>query len=172
MAVDESPEALIGVSFPVTLSKLSSTSLVIPANTDFQFFYHFDEFKRPIDEIGHSSQSGLETIGSSAHFCGKSMTFGGDINGDDAYDWLVNVCDEILEIIDASIDEYEIGLNLDKNSVKHGKAKVSFHIPTIKKPQEEYNILVNNANIPFEHVLLERSEDSLYFIHPLVSLVF
>jgi len=57
----------------------------------------------------------------------------------------------------------------DKNS--SGKAKVPFHVPTIKKPQEEYNILVNNANLPFEHVWLERSEDDLRAMHPLVSVL-
>ncbi|MED6196444.1 Protein RRP6-like 2, variant 2 [Stylosanthes scabra] len=50
------------------------------------------------------------------------------------------------------------------------KPKVPFHIPTIRRPQEEYNILVNNSNMPFEHVWLERSDDGLKFIHPLEKL--
>ncbi|MED6145326.1 hypothetical protein PIB30_024079 [Stylosanthes scabra] len=50
------------------------------------------------------------------------------------------------------------------------KPKVPFHIPTIRKPQEDYNILVNNSNMPFEHVWLERSDDGLKFIHPLEKL--
>lgn len=49
------------------------------------------------------------------------------------------------------------------------KPKVPFHIPTIRRPQDEYNILVNNTNMPFEHVWLQRSEDGDRFIHPLVS---
>lgn len=49
------------------------------------------------------------------------------------------------------------------------KPKVPFHIPTIRRPQDEYSILVNNANMRFEHVWLQRSEDGLRFIHPLVS---
>ena len=49
------------------------------------------------------------------------------------------------------------------------KSKVPFHIPTIRRPQDEYNIVVNNANMPFEHVWLQRSDDGLSFIHPLVS---
>ncbi|XP_010515278.1 PREDICTED: protein RRP6-like 1 isoform X2 [Camelina sativa] len=52
----------------------------------------------------------------------------------------------------------------------HGKAKVSFHVATINKPQEEFKILVDNANKPFDHVFLERSEDGLRFIHPLEKL--
>ena len=49
------------------------------------------------------------------------------------------------------------------------KSKVPFHIPTIRRPQDEYSIVVNNANMPFEHVWLQRSDDGLRFIHPLVS---
>ncbi|KAK8620335.1 hypothetical protein V6N13_066814 [Hibiscus sabdariffa] len=54
--------------------------------------------------------------------------------------------------------------------VTTGKAKVSFHIPTIRKPQEEYNILVNNSNQPFVHVWLQKSEDGLHFVHPMEKL--
>ncbi|XP_065851992.1 protein RRP6-like 2 [Euphorbia lathyris] len=53
---------------------------------------------------------------------------------------------------------------------KRVKAKVSFHIPTIKKPQEDYSILVNNSNRPFDHVWLQRNEDGSRFIHPLEKL--
>lgn len=49
------------------------------------------------------------------------------------------------------------------------KARVPFHIPSIPKPQDEYKIMVNNFNQPFEHVWLERSEDGTRVIHPLVS---
>lgn len=49
------------------------------------------------------------------------------------------------------------------------KAKVPFHIPTIPRPQDEFTIIVNNANVPFEHVWLQRSDDGQKFIHPLVS---
>ncbi|KAL5547215.1 hypothetical protein UlMin_006902 [Ulmus minor] len=50
------------------------------------------------------------------------------------------------------------------------KPKVPFHIPTIRRPQEEFNIYVNNSNQPFEHVWLQRSEDGQRFIHPLEKL--
>ncbi|CAM8877295.1 unnamed protein product [Rhodiola kirilowii] len=50
------------------------------------------------------------------------------------------------------------------------KPRVPFHIPTIRRPQDEYKILVNNANQPFEHVWLERSEDGSRFVHPLEKL--
>ncbi|KAL6842391.1 hypothetical protein ACP4OV_027818 [Aristida adscensionis] len=47
------------------------------------------------------------------------------------------------------------------------KAKVPFHIPSIPRPQVVYRILVDNSNKPFEHVLLERSEDGARPVHPL-----
>ncbi|XP_068650253.1 protein RRP6-like 2 [Aristolochia californica] len=48
--------------------------------------------------------------------------------------------------------------------------KVPFHIPSIPRPQDRFNILVNNANQPFEHVWLQKSEDSSRFIHPLENI--
>ncbi|CAA7018386.1 unnamed protein product [Microthlaspi erraticum] len=209
IAVEKPPEvksleAFIGGSFPETLSKLSSASLLIPAKEDFHFLYNFDEFKRPIDEIARSSQSCLETIGKSMTLPG-GMDGGGGSGGDD---WLVKVNDEILERVDASLDEHKTGVDSEsvekkeKNEIAEPKvdasldehkigvvsedvkmkkkieiadepkvdvqeAKVPFHVATIRKPQEEYLIMVNNANVPFEHFLLERSEDNLRFIHPL-----
>ncbi|CAN6990039.1 hypothetical protein IGI04_002415 [Brassica rapa subsp. trilocularis] len=164
MAADDSPglkslEALIGGSLPENLSKLSSTCLAIPANKDFHFLCNFDEFKLRIDEISGTSQCVLETIGG---FCGKPMRY----SGDDAYDWLVNLNDEVLQRIDLDLEDT---MKKETDPV-HGKANVSFHIATIKKPQEEYKILVNNANVPFEHVWLEKKENNLGFIHPLEKL--
>ncbi|KAG0489169.1 hypothetical protein HPP92_007980 [Vanilla planifolia] len=48
--------------------------------------------------------------------------------------------------------------------------KVPFHLPNIPRPQQEYNILVNNKNLPFDHVWLERSKDGSRFVHPLEKL--
>ncbi|KAL8125542.1 protein RRP6-like 1 isoform X1 [Apium graveolens] len=57
---------------------------------------------------------------------------------------------------------------LSKDKKSSGmKPRVPFHIPSIPKPQDEYKIMVNNYNQPFEHVWLERSEDGTRLIHPL-----
>lgn len=50
------------------------------------------------------------------------------------------------------------------------KPKVPFHVPSIPRPQDEYRIIVNNLNQPFEHVWLQRSEEGSRFLHPLVCL--
>lgn len=198
-----------------SLSSLSGSSRTIPSNKDFHFYYNFDDFKLPVQQIAAKSQSLLESIGSSNRIFKEKLNFPGDVDIDDAYDWLVNVNDEILERFDASIDEFQSirkkeeetgkvsGMDTDSGfqlvygkkkkglvSLRSGsasdsvcdsgvkvadmkakavKAKVPFHIPTIKKPQDEYNILVNNSNQPFEHVWLQRREDGLGFVHPLVS---
>lgn len=216
---DESPRAptaaqsLNNLTAPLSssLSNLSSSSRSLPSNKDFHFFNNFEEFKRPVQEIAAKSQSLLQSIGSS-EIWSRPIDFPNQEDIDDAYDWLVNVNDDLFERIDASFDEYEknrgdkkgeggnedgfqlvYGKNKKKggpvvsagDSVGRGKvqgdlvnvkvkekrerAKVPFHIPTIKRPQEEYNILVNNLNQPFQHVWLERSEDNQRFVHPLVS---
>ena len=57
----------------------------------------------------------------------------------------------------------------DKAAAPGVKAKVPFHIRTIPRPQDVYRIVVDNSSKPFEHVLLERSEDGTRVMHPLVS---
>ncbi|KAJ9540468.1 hypothetical protein OSB04_026974 [Centaurea solstitialis] len=201
-------------SFSSSISKLSGSSRAIPCNKDFHFYFNFEEFKIPIQEIAKKSHSILETIGSSADqlWGKKQMGFpNGDLDDDDeAYDWLVNFNDEVFERFDASVDEFKKvrdkeeesvgsrkkkkvfdkdllaanngntsssggGGGGDNNSssvkvVSKEKAKVSFHIASIKRPQDEYKILVNNSNQPFEHVWLERSDDGSKVIHPLEKL--
>ncbi|KAB2005308.1 hypothetical protein ES319_D11G261000v1 [Gossypium barbadense] len=217
-----------------SLSSLSSSSTTLPSNQDFHFFNNFSDFKLPIDQIAKTSDSLLESIGASARTWGanKAINFPSNLDSiadDEAYDWLVDINDELLERFDVSIDEFHkirkkeeetgrfIGSDPDNNGFQlvygkkkkkingglvsdsvgvsvsgkeggfsgssgvkvkkealatgtTGKAKVPFHIPTIRKPQEEYNILVNNSNQPFEHVWLQRSEDGQRFVHPLENL--
>ncbi|XP_039063756.1 protein RRP6-like 2 isoform X2 [Hibiscus syriacus] len=217
-----------------SLSSLSSSSRILPSNQDFHFFNNFNDFKLPIDQIAKISDSLLESIGASAKTWGanKVINFPNNIESivdDEAYDWLVDINDEIWERFDVSMDEFQkirkkeeatgrfigsvpdnIGFQLVYGKKKKkvdgglmsdsarvsvsgnegggssssgvkvkqgalatgttGKAKVPFHIPTIRKPQEEYNILVNNSNQPFEHVWLQRSEDGQRFVHPLEKL--
>ncbi|KAJ1393279.1 Ribonuclease H-like superfamily [Sesbania bispinosa] len=195
-----------------SVAKLAASSRCIPSEKDFFFYRNFEEFKVPVEQITRESQSMLEAIGAAAN-----MAFPADI--DDAYDWLVNVNDDVLERFDVSADEFrkvreeeeETGRPAQSSMVEDGfelvsrrkkkvgrekvtmdstslapaegvkvatkdkktmgpKPKVPFHIPTIRRPQDEYNILVNNGNTPFEHVWLQRSEDGQRFIHPLEKL--
>lgn len=210
-------QSLTSGSLGSSLSKLATSSRGIPSEKDFHFYYNFDEFKIPIRSIERQSHSMLETIGSSAEVWGNEMAFPEDT--DDAYDWLVNVNDEIFERFDVSLDEFQrtrkkeeeesgraVALTADpddgfqlvcgkkKKTPSHEdemhdssfesnvkvatkdrktlgvKPKVPFHIPTIRRPQDEFNILVNNSNQPFEHVWLQRSEDGSRFVHPLEKL--
>ncbi|OEL25202.1 Protein RRP6-like 2 [Dichanthelium oligosanthes] len=58
----------------------------------------------------------------------------------------------------------------DKAAAPGTKAKVPFHIRTIPRPQDVYRIVVDNSSKPFEHALLERSEDGTRPVHPLEKL--
>ncbi|XP_027359392.1 protein RRP6-like 2 isoform X2 [Abrus precatorius] len=205
-----------------SVAKLAASSRCIPSDKDFHFYRNFEEFKVPVEEIARESRSMLEAIGVAAAAHGAFP-----VDVDDAYDWLVNVNDDILERFDASADEFrkvrqqeeetgrpakhlmeEDGFQLVSGRKKKGgrgsvtatvttdsetktgsalampgvtvatkdkkttgpRPKVPFHIPTIPRPQDEYSIVVNNANMPFEHVWLQRSDDGLRFIHPLEKL--
>ncbi|KAL6228516.1 hypothetical protein ACLB2K_002465 [Fragaria x ananassa] len=169
------PQNLATGRLASSVSNLSDSSRAIPSREDFYYYRNFDEFKVPIEEMARQSQSMLQSIGSSAI---SEMAFPQE-DLDDAYDWLVNVNDDVLERVDASLDEFkkkdEEGFQLVSGKKKKdartiSKPKVSFHVPSIRKPQEEFNILVNNSNQPFEHVWLERSDDAQRFLHPLEKL--
>lgn len=182
------------------LKELTGSSKRIPSDRNFHHFYlNFDEFKRPIEEIARRSQSMLESIGATTHAWNSGVDFPADM--DDAYEWVVDMNDELLEWFDESVSEVrkareeeeefeevelengfglvrvkkESGAGKDKKKKKKetttgtAKPKVSFHVATVRRPQDVYDIVVNNANQPFEHVWLERSEDGQRFIHLLVG---
>ncbi|KAK8507533.1 hypothetical protein V6N13_141552 [Hibiscus sabdariffa] len=220
-------------SCPIS-SSLSSSSRTFPSNKDFDFFNNFDNFRLPINQIEKTSDSLLQFIGSSSknRAPNNAINFPNNIESMadvEAYRWLADTKDGILEQFDVSVDEFQMirekeketsrvvgsvsdnngyqsvqgkkkkkgdgglvsdsvcesstrmeggsssspGVKMKKGTlapVTTGKAKVSFHIPTIRKPQEEYNILVNNSNQPFVHVWLQKSEDGLCFVHPMEKL--
>ncbi|XP_076881069.1 protein RRP6-like 2 [Bidens hawaiensis] len=197
-------------NFASSISNLSNPSSTIPCNKDFHFYFNFDEFKNPVQEIAKSSESILESIGSSAEQVSgkKQVNLLNFSDNDGVYDWLVNFNDELFERFDASVDElmklrnkeevkgvgvknvvsddgFQKGLvkdnklgdsssvkvvSRDGNAVGTPKAKVPFHVASIRRPQDVYKILVNNDNQPFEHVCLQRSADGSRFIHPLENL--
>lgn len=183
----ETLQRFTGGPLSSSIAKLSGSSRGIPWEKDFHFYYNFPEFKVPIKEICDKSQLMLETIGSS---WGKEMAYSKDY--EEAYEWLVNVNDEVLERLDASFDEFQRLRNQEDESSQNGfqlvygkkkkktdmavkvasrdrktTPKVPFHIPTIPRPQDQYKILVNNSNQRFEHVWLQKSDDGSTFIHPL-----
>lgn len=214
--------ALVSGPLASAAGKAFGRSRGIPSGKDFHFFYNFDEFKAPVKEIKEKSESSLRSIAASGSLWGSKKPPQLPDDLDDAYDWLVNLNDEILERLAVSMDEFkslsekeeeaggktgamdlEGGFQLvygkkkkkgcvhdsDKDEGFSGsnsstvvnvatkdkrttaaRSKVPFHIPTIPRPQDQYNIIVNNKNQPFEHVWLERCRDGSRFIHPLVSL--
>lgn len=130
-----------------------------------RFDVSIDEFQRirkREEETGKVSGSAMEEDGFQL-VCGKKKKKGAG--------------DCVADFGGGSINGKELAPGSSSSGVKvkkalpgTGKAKVPFHIPTIRKPQEEFNILVNNANQPFDHVWLQRSEDGQRSIHPLEKL--
>jgi len=157
------------MDFDHHLTELSASSPCIPSGEDFRFYYKFPEFRRPIEEIARRTQAMLNTIGAAENIWGRGSAFPADV--DDAYEWLVTANDDVFELVDELVDELrriKREMGEESENELEAKMKVPFHIPTIKKPQYAYNIVVDNSNQPFEHVLLEKSEDGQRFIHPLV----
>lgn len=200
-----------------SIQHLSDSSRNIPPGTDFHFFNNFPAFRQPITIIKNRSESLLREIGASQSLWKRPSRFPAD--PDEAYDWLVNIHDDIFERVDVSMDEFkrvrqehhsgkpgsvddiESGFQLVYGSRRKcrerklalgakataaegdisggvkvlsrdkktsgGRSRVPFHIPSIPRPQDRYNIFVDNSNVPFKHPGLQKTEDGSKYIHPL-----
>uniref|UniRef100_A0A6V7QYL2 HRDC domain-containing protein n=1 Tax=Ananas comosus var. bracteatus TaxID=296719 RepID=A0A6V7QYL2_ANACO len=169
-------------------AKLAGRSRGIPSDRDFHFYNNFAEFKAPLSEIIANSEASLRSVAASPLLWGskKPPPFPDDL--DEAFDWLVNLNDDFLERFGVSMDEFkslrekeeESGVKIGgrtraggdegQNDDDRGALQGSFSYTHHPRPQDEYHILVNNKNQPFEHVWLEKSEDGGQFIHPLEKL--
>ncbi|KAF9601051.1 hypothetical protein IFM89_015036 [Coptis chinensis] len=67
-------------------------------------------------------------------------------------------------------DGFEVGEGRKKNYYAKEKKMMPFHLASIPKPQDEFNIFVNNSNQPFERVWLQRTDDGTRPVHPLENL--
>ncbi|KAF6174765.1 hypothetical protein GIB67_031289 [Kingdonia uniflora] len=65
---------------------------------------------------------------------------------------------------------FELVSGKKKKKSDGSNERVPFHASTITRPQEFFNIFVDNSNRPFGHVWLGKSEDGTRFIHPLENL--
>ncbi|XP_073062728.1 protein RRP6-like 2 isoform X2 [Primulina eburnea] len=100
--------------------------------------------KMRVNAIDDDSESGFQMV------CGKKSK-------------------KFFSSLDANVEEFRVK-SQEVRVAEKVKPKVPFHIPTIPRPQDEYKIIVNNLNQPFEHVWLDRSEDGSTFVHCLVDL--
>ncbi|KZV48998.1 hypothetical protein F511_09594 [Dorcoceras hygrometricum] len=159
-----------------SIAKLSGSSRGVPSRKDFHFYNNFQEFKNPVEDIDGKSKCMLQKIGETENLFGNPIAFPED---DAAFDWLENVNDQIFDKFDAYLEEFQrVKRNTESGGLKgviqmkvvKVKPKIPFHVPTIPRPQDEYKIIVDNSNHPFEHVLLQISDDGSRFIHPLERL--
>ncbi|PIA59839.1 hypothetical protein AQUCO_00400604v1 [Aquilegia coerulea] len=110
-------ETLASSPLTSSISKLSISSRGIPSDEDFHFYYNFNEFKNPIKEIVKKTESTLKSIGSStSSIWDKNFNFPDDL--DDAYDWLVNINDELFERFDSCVDEFKQVRKMEEESGK------------------------------------------------------
>ncbi|XP_073062727.1 protein RRP6-like 2 isoform X1 [Primulina eburnea] len=100
--------------------------------------------KMRVNAIDDDSESGFQMV------CGKKSK-------------------KFFSSLDANVEEFRVK-SQEVRVAEKVKPKVPFHIPTIPRPQDEYKIIVNNLNQPFEHVWLDRSEDGSTFVHCLEKL--
>ncbi|KAF5198507.1 Rrp6-like [Thalictrum thalictroides] len=125
-----------------SISKLSFSSRGIPSDEDFHFYYNFIEFKKPIKEIVKKTESTLKSIGTSTSgIWGKNLSFPDDL--DDAYDWLVNINDELFERFDSCVDEFKKVRKMEEESGKRVSSIMDedgFQLVGKKKKGENRNL--------------------------------
>ncbi|XP_031492179.1 protein RRP6-like 1 [Nymphaea colorata] len=98
---------LVAGKLAASVSRLSGSSRTLPHGRDFHFYRNFQEFRNPIKELSETSTALLREIGASPLLWGghpPASAFPSD--PDDAYDWLVDVHDDVLERLAMSLDEF------------------------------------------------------------------
>ncbi|XVF52284.1 hypothetical protein PTKIN_Ptkin05aG0006800 [Pterospermum kingtungense] len=155
--IAQSLQALVSGPLSSSLSSVSSSSRAIPCNESFHLWNTFDEFKHPMDQISGISESLLESIALSSKFWGannKPINFLRNVQSiasREAFDWLVNINNEILERFNVSTDEFQ---KLLEKEVETGRSTIP----------------ANNSTQPSERVSLQRSDDGQRFVNPLEKL--
>ncbi|XP_047315348.1 protein RRP6-like 2 [Impatiens glandulifera] len=121
-----------------SLNKLSGSSRGLPSAKEFHYFYNFNEFKAPIKEIANKSKSILELIGSSPQLSGQDVQIPDDL--DEAYDWLVNLNDDLYERVDVSADEFKnVRKKEEETGVRMMDSEDGFELVCGKKKKKNKN---------------------------------
>ncbi|KAI0524872.1 hypothetical protein KFK09_004262 [Dendrobium nobile] len=102
----EALESLISGPLASSVSTLLSCSRGIPSGKDFHFYNNFDEFKLPAREIASKAESSLGGIASSIYLWGSRKPPPPPNELDEAYEWLVNLNDDLLEKFGVSMDDF------------------------------------------------------------------
>ncbi|KAG0578426.1 hypothetical protein KC19_4G021800 [Ceratodon purpureus] len=147
-----------------------------PAEKDFHFYNNFPQFKTPVKGIQAQAEALLNDIGMAKRLRPETSRFPSD--GDESYDWLVAVQDDLVEGIDAAVDllnketaagkrrssvegyqtpmKWQRGDGSPSDSAKVSKGSserrpVPFHVRSIPRPQNKFDVVVDNSNTPFKH---------------------
>lgn len=143
-----------------------------PSDKDFHFYNNFPQFKSPVQSIQSQAEALLNEIGLARNLRPETVGFPSD--PDESYDWLVSLQDDLVEGIDAAVDHLNKETSAGKRSVYETPRKfqtggispsegaklskgsserrpVPFHVKSIPRPQNKFEVAVDNSNTPFKH---------------------
>lgn len=150
-----------------------------PAEKDFHFYNNFPQFKTPVRGIQAQAEAVLNDIGLAKRLRPETSRFPRD--PDESYDWLVALQDDLVEGIDAAVDQlnketaagkrrsstegyqtplkFQRGVRSDGSPSESAKVlkgsserrPVPFHVRSIPRPQNKFDVVVDNSNTPFKH---------------------
>lgn len=153
-----------------------------PAEKDFHFYNNFPQFKTPVRGIQSQAEAVLSEIGLTGRLRTERSRFPSD--PDEGYDWLVALQDDLVEGIDAAVDQLNKETAAGKRGSSHegfqtprklqaggspGEAAqvakgsserrpVPFHVRSIPRPQNKFAVAVDNSNTPFKHPQASRPD--------------
>ena len=93
------------LELPQTLTDLDRASRHLPIEEDFHFYNNFDAFREPVKALMQRAANVMSLISCLNMLRGASAM---PDDGEDLYDWLVNLQDDLLEHVDTSFDEFKI----------------------------------------------------------------
>lgn len=147
-----------------------------PSDKDFHFYNNFPHFNRPVRSIQSQVETLLTSVGLAKGLRTEPGAFPSD--PDESYDWLVSLQDDLVEGVDAAVDKLNketaagkrgasnVGFETPKkvsvtDGSPSGSAKASkgsserrpvpFHVKSIPRPQNKFEVSVDNSNTPFKH---------------------
>lgn len=147
-------------------SQLWGKSMPYPESLDYDDLDHYDWLVNANDDIFEKVDASLDEFRSGRKKDEGCSGVKVDMDSEGGFQVVRGKNNRKGGVLDSNHNEKEVPGALVAMKVK---PKIPFHISTIPRPQDEYKIIVNNSNQPFEHVWLQRSEDGSRFIHPLVS---
>ncbi|KAI5078454.1 hypothetical protein GOP47_0006125 [Adiantum capillus-veneris] len=146
--------------------RLERASRLLPTHEDFHFYSNFPEFREPVQGIESRVNEILSQL-SSLRTLSRAPVLPTDV--DEYSDWLVSMQDELLEqrrrdlLMKETKPLPEVGGKAV--TMQPEKCPVPFHVWSIPRPQDKFDVPVDNSNTPFRHP--RQNNQPEVSIHPL-----